>query len=615
MCRYQGVRGALSLIPFLLAAETTGVNCTFQTDPQVMLTRESRTRVQIFEAAGKVKASSSGDARYAVAAAAIPRRNFIDQDIFDRLGQEGVSSAPIAGDLEILRRLMLDLTGMIPTPAEARAFAADANPNKRSELIGKLLYSPAFVDKWTFWLNDLMQNSQSTPAVGQRGALSRNAYHNWIRYSVANGISLKDIAYRSMTTLGVAGDPMTGAVNFTLNGRTNGPVQDTYDMMLVKSASTWLGLGYYDCLLCHDGRRHLDDLSVWGKSGTRYGAYSMAAFFSRSRISGIQETITVTEATAGTYDLNTNFGNRPNRTAIGTIRNITPVYQASGVKPGSGSWREAFAANMVKDPMFARNLANRLFKEMFRLGLVEPVDTLDPARLDPAHPAENTALAPLQASHPELLEQLAKALVERNYDLREFLRLLVESSAYQLSSRYDGEWKLENVPLYPRHYPRRLEGEEIHDAISKATGVPSAYTIQGFPDPVTLAMQVPEPAEPRGYSVASSLMNPFYRGNRDNIGRSQDGSIQQQLALMNSEYVASKVRLTASATLKDISAMTDLNQLTDELFYTFTGRPPSDFERTQTVSALTAAGKNFKQQRVEDIAWALVNKIEFIYSY
>jgi hypothetical protein len=113
---------------------------------------------------------------------------------------------------------------------------------------------------------------------------------------------------------------------------------------------------------------------------------------------------------------------------------------------------------MVADRMFARNLANRIWKQMFGLGLVDPVDALDPARLDPDKPTVEAGWQ-LQASHPRLLERLADELVRQNYDLRGFLKVLADSSAYQLSSRYDGKWRYEYINLFARHYPRRLEGE------------------------------------------------------------------------------------------------------------------------------------------------------------
>src|SRR5260370_27160106 len=126
--------------------------------------------------------------------------------------------------------------------------------------------------------------------------------------------------------------------------------------------------------------------------------------------------------------------------------------------------------------MFARNFANRVWKVYFNLGLVDPVDTMDPDRLDPNNPPPDPWV--LQASHPMLLEKLAKNFVDSGYNLREFIRPIVQSSAYQLSSRYDGDWKVDYVPLQARHYPRRLAGEQIYDAIWRATCISNKYLIQ-----------------------------------------------------------------------------------------------------------------------------------------
>ncbi|MGH9659479.1 MAG: DUF1553 domain-containing protein, partial [Bryobacteraceae bacterium] len=461
----------------------------------------------------------------------------------------------------------------------------------------------------------------------------RNAFFHYLRDAVYHEKSFKDIAWELITGSGNNFDVTTGAVNFVIGSSTTmGPQQDTYDTMLAKSASTFLGLSYYDCILCHNGRGHLDQLSLWGSQATRLEALRMAAFFSRQRLNVrpnnpqtcpatescagqfyFQSTL-VNDAAAGAYDLNTNFGNRPNRIPIGNLRSLTPEYRLGGAPAATESWREAFANSLAADPMFARNIVNRLWKQLFNLGLVEPVDALDPARLDPASPPP----APwnLQATHPELLEKLAVELVAMNYQLRPFLRRLVESSAYQLSSRYEGDWKPEYVPLFARHYARRLEGEEIHDAIAQATGVAGSYMVFGWADPVEWAIQLPEPVEPRGNGAVNNFMNAFLRGNRDNQTRAQYGSIQQQLALMNDAFVNNRVRVTASPRLRAIAQLTSNEEILNEIYTSFLSRLPTENERGRALSFLsrstTPAARN---TAVEDLAWAAINKVEFLFSY
>jgi hypothetical protein len=388
-------------------------------------------------------------------------------------------------------------------------------------------------------------------------------------------------------------------------------------------------------------------------------AWRMAAFFSRTRLvrpvtnNALQYTnplfnsTEVNDNATGQYDLNVTFGNRPPRcfnnmpvdprtnrcpaAPNAAANQITPEYRDTGAKPPAGvRWRDAYANFIVDDPMLARNFANRIWKQMFTLGLVEPVDSLDPDRLDPANPPKNSGELPaLQASHPELLERLAKALRDNNYNLREFVRLIAESNAYQLSSKYDGDWNVTHVNLFARHYPRRLQGEEVHDAIASATGNLGRYTIQAtrfrdsatapatmLPDAVTWAIQLPDTTEPRSNGGVNNFINAFIRGNRDTQQRSSAGSIQQQLALMNDAFVNNRTRLANSPVLTSISRLPNNEAIVEELFLTFLSRKPSERERDKALAFLgRAANQTAKNTAIEDLAWAAINKIDFIFSY
>lgn len=391
-------------------------------------------------------------------------------------------------------------------------------------------------------------------------------------------------------------------------------------------------MAHYDCVNCHNGRGHLDQISLWGSQTTRQQAEQMSAFFARTRLTGYpspapppgqtssdpyyQSTTVENITTAAGYDLNTNYGNRPNRVPYNgqKTQTLTPVYQYSGETPKNNYWRDEFARMLIQDPMFARNLANRLWKQMFNLGLVDPVDTLDPARLDPNNPPPEPW--DFQATHPVLLEKLAKALHDTDFDLRAFLKLLAQSNAYQLSSRYDGDWNLTYVPLFARHYARRLEGEEIHDAISKATGVFNKYTVSGFADPFQWAMQLPEPIEPTSNGAVANFMNAFLRGNRDTTQRNQASSILQQLNLMNDNFVTSRTQVAKSPTLLAISKIADNTAAVDELFLTFLSRKPSSLEQARAIGYLQkAASAAARNTTIEDLAWACINKLDFEFSY
>jgi hypothetical protein len=611
------IQRSLLMVIFATAigfGQGSGENCSFRVDPNEYLTRVVREQRAVAERAGKFARQE------AVAAEEIPRRNFIDNEIFDRLAKEGVGAARISSDEEFLRRITLDLTGRIPSAPDVRQFVADTSEDKRRAVIDRLLYSPEFTDKWTMWMGDLLGNVVSTTNVN-RQIQGRNAFHDWIRGAVGSEKNLKQITWDALTAAGNNYESADGAVNYLLAGRQSmGPVQDWYDLMLYQAADRFLGMSHYDCLLCHDGRRHLDDISLWGKSQIRLDAQRMAAFFSRVNIAAFRDntspyfnSLTLSDRERGNYALGTTFGNRPNRSFVGTIRALDPEYR-DGSKPGGQDWRSEFAAYVTADPLFAVNFANRLWKALFNYGLVEPVNALDPARLDPDNPPP--APWTLQPSHPRLLQLLAADLREKDFNLREFVRLLVESSAYQLSTRYDDSWNISQIPLFARHYPRRLEGEEVHDAIAKATNVFPNYTVGGWGDTVRWAMQLPDPQEPRSDRTGLNFMSTFLRGNRDTMQRSQSGSILQQLGLMNDAFVLNRNKVAASTALRAIAQITNQEALLEELYLTFLGRKPTEYERSQALPFLArATTQAARNTAVEDLAWVVMNKVEFVFSY
>lgn len=599
-----------------------GVNCSFRAEPdrfveaELRVWKETHARASALRPAFTRRATS---ALPAIAASDVPRRNFIDVAIFDRLAAAKVPVATMSGDEEFFRRIHLDLTGRIPEPRAIREFLADSSANKREAVIDRLLHSPEFVDKWMHWLGDLFENAavNSEQNLQIRG---RNALHEWLKRSLAERKTLKDMVWEAMVAKGNSYDPNVGGVNWHVRSRvTMGPIQDVYDMGFARTARQFLGVTHYDCILCHNGRGHLEGLSLWGQNATRTSAQRLAAFFSRIQyaIPRVEQTdplylsTNVTDAPTGNYRLNTNFGNRPNRVPIGNVTALTPMYR-DGREPSGPDWRAEFATFLVEDNLFAINLANRIWKQMFNLGLIEPVDQIDPARLDP-----NETLPPdwtHQATHPELLLRLARELRDLNFDLREFVRLLASSSAYQLSSRYDGEWKLEYVPLFARHYARRLEGEEIFDAIQLATGVFASMTVRQWPEPIRWAIQVPEPVEPAGTSQAA-FMNAFLRGNRDTQQRSQAGSIVQHLSRMNDTNVTSRIRAAASPTVRALGEAPDPSAALDDFFLAFLSRRPTAEEREQSLRYIQSRGPAQRMRSAEDLAWALINRTEFIFSY
>src|SRR5205085_11662009 len=102
---------------------------------------------------------------------------------FNKMRQDGVVPTTVAGDEEFLRRVTLDLTGQIPDSATVQTFLADNGADKRARKIDQLLASDAFVDRWTMWFGDLVQNVQVSANV-REFPQGRNAYYTFIHDSI-----------------------------------------------------------------------------------------------------------------------------------------------------------------------------------------------------------------------------------------------------------------------------------------------------------------------------------------------------------------------------------------------------------------------------------------------
>ncbi|MEW6731223.1 MAG: DUF1553 domain-containing protein [Acidobacteriota bacterium] len=562
-----------------------------------------------------------------VSAAPIPRKNYIDEEIFSKMERDAVAPAPLASDAEFIRRVTLDLTGRIPTAEQVRLFLADTTPDKRDRLINSLISTPEFVDRWTMWMGDLLQNNAFALNV-QRYFQGRNAFHATIRQAIEQNTPYNQFVATLITSNG--SNFQNGATNYIVGATTPmGPPQDTLDTAVVQMGKRFLGIDTFDCLLCHDGRGHTNALNLWATSTKRSDAWGMSAFFAHTDIrrnlvsrdpfiieSNVQDTM------AREYLLNTNSGNRtPRQPVEGGSSVVRPRYIFTGEMPSPGeNYRTALVRFLTNDRQFARATVNYLWEEFFGLGIVDPPTGFDLARLDPKNPPP--APWTIQPSHPELLEKLADDFIASNYDLRHIMSVIVQSNAYQLSSRYPGEWKEDFTTYFARKLVRRLDAEEIHDAIARATGIMGNYQVYGLSYNIQWAMQLPDTMEPVGYyrqppppeaSLARVFLNTFGRGDRDDLVRSSTPSIQQGLTMMNSPFVNLRVRASATngTVARLLSSVSDDRQLVEELFFTVLSRQASKSELEQALTML----KGNRTQGAEDLMWVLINKIDFLYNY
>ena len=543
--------------------------------------------------------------------AALPIANFIDVHIAAKMTRDKVPPTVIAGDEEFLRRAYLDLTGTIPTATEVQSFVADTASDKRAKKVDALLKSDAFVDRWTMWFGDLVQNVQIS-TNSREYYIGRNVYYAWIKDSIRAGKP-----YDAMVRELLAGEGdnfTTGVANYVVRQlQRNGPPQDTLDNLATHSTEKFLGMPVL-CISCHGGVAHLETVNWYLRGKTRDDFWKMAAFFSRTTLRGSQYTdpnnpniqgiikFNIGTDPNGVYRLNTTDGNKsPRQPAAGQSNVVAPAFLTTGEQPRSGeAYRVAYGRMLTADRQFARATANYLWKEMFGLGFVEPVSSFDLAKLSE------------QATHPELLEALTDEVIAKNYSLREVLRTITASNTYQLSARYTpAAWTENYVPYFARRYPRRMSAEVLFDAVATATNVPGNFQVQGLA-PATRAMQLPDPYEGGRRTPTALFINSFGRGNRDDVARTNDSAISQALALMNDTIVTTRVkRSTRGSTVERVLASTtDPGSIADQLYLATLSRKPAADERQAAIDFLRGGTL---AERTEDLQFVLLNTLEFIF--
>jgi len=461
-----------------------------------------------------------------------------------------------------------------------------------------------------------------------------NAFYQWIHDSLANGKPYSQMASEviAATTTNTYQD---GFGNWLAGGAVlNGPMQDTVDQMAANVADTFLGVTHMNCLLCHNGRGHLDQLSLWATNTTRYQAWQFASYLSHTQAgrtpvdpsNGNIYYWFIEDNTRGytnDYTMNTTTGNRPARVAPAGCKSgqpcyyVTPQYIFTGdsAKPGEG-YRAALAREVTGDFQFARAAVNYVWAQFFGRGIVDPPDTFDPARLDPDNPPP--APWTLQPSNAKLLNALATHFVQNGYDVKSLMREITNSAAYQLSSRYPGQWNAAWEPYFARKFVRRLWSEEVHDAVAQTSGAFPTYTIAGFTDQgfskPNFAMQFPDTVG-MASGDALNLLDSFLRGNRDDQPRRQDGSILQALNLMNNSFVVNRLKTTGGTPNQLI--MQNLSKtnsdLINTLFLTILSRYPSSDEMNKAQAVL--AGASSRAGAAADLVWSLYNKVDFIFNY
>jgi hypothetical protein len=554
----------------------------------------------------------------------LSRLNFIDDYIFGKMERDRVPHAPPATDQEFFRRVTLDLTGHIPTPVEVLEFLADTSPDKRARLIDRLIGSPAFVDKWSYFYMDLLR------ANGKMGR-GVELFHYMLKESLASDRPYDDFV-RSLIAASAKSNLVVASVNPIVREHVEGkPGQvehgddlrkvhqiDTHDELTILFGKVFLGINL-SCISCHDGGGHLEKVNVYLSQKKRSDFFQQAAFLGHTRyIPHVERT----EATMGHFvvdDLARGYDTKGD-SMLRIERSGGPARPkfmlTDEVSRPDAEPRDELARMLTGHPQFARATVNLYWSKLMGFGVVEPADEFDLARQDPKNVPKGWDVQP---SHPELLDALATYFRRNRYSLHSLFRVICNSSAYQLSARFPGEWNERYTRYYARKYARMLTAEELHDSIALATDRPGKFgggrrrPVMNDEEPagptVNMAMQV---AVPRASGELKSFMQAFGQSNRGAPARPPQASPLQPIMLMRSSVVNDRVLAAKDSRVQRLLDSTqDNGNVVDELFLATLSREPTPEEKTVAVSFLD---KN-RVEGAQNVQWALLNLVEFLYNF
>jgi hypothetical protein len=168
---------------------------------------------------------------------------------------------------------------------------------------------------------------------------------------------------------------------------------------------------------------------------------------------------------------------------------------------------------------------------------------------------------------------------------------------------------------------RRLWAEEVVDGILQSSGYMPGFKVtnftdQGFTMPV-YTMQLPDTVNMPDDGNTKTMLDTFLRGNRDDQPRRSSGSILQALNLMNGPVVESRLAYTGTAAAPLIAQNLNLDNqtLVKTLYLTILSRYPSNDELNNATAKIPTGSSTTRTQAIQDLVWALYNKVDFLFNY
>ncbi|RLS51794.1 MAG: DUF1553 domain-containing protein [Planctomycetota bacterium] len=543
--------------------------------------------VSIQDLSGKVSVMVRYQGQVAVFSASVPlgapveqlppSNNFVDDLVFGNLKELGIPPSPVCDDATFLRRVTLDITGRLPTEEESAKFLANVAANKRDLVIDDLLKSPDYADffanKWTALLKNRRDDASDT--------ISNFAFHAWVRDSLLANKPYDQLVRELLAATGtVIGNPPVAWYK-----RVKEPKQQLEDV-----AQLFLGVRM-QCAQCHH-----HPFERWSQDDY----YSFAAFFSQvgrkpSATRG-EDLIFHQRGVAQMANMKTGVPMKP--AALGDVIPAIPPDVDPRLK--LADWMSS-----PQNPFFAKSAVNRYWKHFFQRGLIEPEDDIRDT-----NPPTN----------PELLAALEKHFIQSQFDLKELIRVITRSNAYQLSASPNSH-NLVDRQNYSRYYARRLQAEVLLDAIDRLSGTQTDFA--NLP-PGTRAVSLPD----NSYNRSSQFLRVFGRPEAESVcecERVQTSSLAQSLYLVNSAELRSKLADGKGRAERLAKEDRPAEEKIRELYRVAYSREPRSDELQHAIAFLTeprlnAEGKPLDtaqaaRENYQDLIWALTNTKEFLFNH
>lgn len=505
-------------------------------------------------------------------------RNRIDEFVFDKLRQVRIPASPVCDDTTFVRRLYLDLLGLLPTAEEARAFVESSAPDKRSQLIDRLLARPEFAQNWALKWADLLRVEEKT--LDRKGVEN---LHAWLRHQFSINRPLDEMCHELVN--GRGSTYSSPASNYYRAMRD--PV-----MRAESTAQVMLGVRL-QCAKCHN-----HPFDKW-KQDDYYGWTSLFAKVDYKVLENNRRDDNDKHEFIGEQIVYLSTKGKVEDPRTGEPAPPLMLAEPEPLDKGADPLAELAAWLTTADnPFFARMQTNRIWYQMMGRGIVDPIDDF---RLTNS------------PSHPELLDWLTQDFVDHGFDLQRMVRLIANSSTYQLSADVSPLNAADELN-YSHAVVRRVSAEQLLDGMSQVTGV--SLQFNGYPEGMR-AGEIPgvEAVRRRDASASSSekfltLFGKPKRLQSCECERTTQPSLAQTFQLISGPLLDELLTDDQNTLARLLREGTRPEEIIESLYWSALSRAPTSEERSAHNRQLQQT-----QPRVylEDVLWGLVNSNEFLF--